>query len=83
MSKRCTVAEQSDTTRDLIEAAALARMIHANGSGPLIRALNARLHRLLLCLLGTTIGSARIEHKVEEAVSAMSKEFTSNSSKDT
>ncbi len=62
----------AEDERDLIESAALVRLLHANGSGPLIRALNARLHRLLLSAFGTTMGSARIEHKVEEAVLALS-----------
>ena len=32
--------------QDLIEATALGRLLHRNGSGPVIRALNARLARL-------------------------------------
>ena len=61
----------AEDERDLVEAAALVRLLHANGSGPYIRALNARLHRLLLSLLGTQIGSARIEGRIEKAVSAL------------
>ena len=66
---------------DLIEAAALARMIHANGSDPLVRALNARLHRLLLSSLRTRLGSSRIEHKIEEAMLALPKKLASNNRK--
>ena len=54
---------------DLVEAVALGRLLHENGSDPLIRALNARLARLCLAEIhrvGT--GSAQMGRAISDAM---------------
>lgn len=62
--------------QDLVEAVALGRMLHQNGSGPLIRALNARLARLAVLETGRVgTGLSQVGQAIEAAMQRLPSEL--------